>query len=164
MLPNFKGREFILEACMGWHVNKCLLSSVSVSFPSLPPSFSLPLPLFQALSSVSKLSETKAQEQFINLIKKSDTFGLSMHSITVSYSIHYLLSMVSYQTLDLVLVIVIHTSNLSLYYLVTFVSLLSHALHLSWYMKFVSTRYTCINCFGKNDWDIFKTCVLCTLN
>ena len=61
--------------------------------------------------------------------------------------------MVSYQTLDLVLVIVIHTSNQPL---VTFVSLLLHALHLSWYMKFVSIQYTRINCFGKNDWDIFQ--------
>lgn len=74
-----------------------LLPSLIPSFfispsPSLPPSLSPSLPslpnpppfYLQALGTVAHLTETKAQEQFIELVRNSATFGLSMHTITVS--------------------------------------------------------------------------------
>jgi hypothetical protein len=37
--------------------------------------------ILKALSSVANLTETKAQEQFVHLVSKLDTFGLSLHTI-----------------------------------------------------------------------------------
>ena len=37
----------------------------------------------QALGSLARLTELQAQERFIELVSQSETFGLSMHTITV---------------------------------------------------------------------------------
>ena len=71
------------------HVKLSLPSPTLLLSPPPPPPpphthTPLPFPPSQALSLVTQLTESKAQEQFIELIRKSDTFGLTMYTITVS--------------------------------------------------------------------------------